>query len=101
MTVAAGNPARPIMNINEYYQRREKLQIQEACEYAHTIKERYNRLPVPEDFHEFFFLFLERDPAKYGNIPVKQQVGKYHDDYLKSNPTFKSFDEFLKHCRLK
>ncbi len=99
-TVVAGNPAKPIMNIDEYYRKRQKVQIKEACEYAKAIREKHNRLPVPEDFGEFFFLFIEREPIKFKGIPVKKQTGKYYDNFLKSKPYFKDFNSFLKYSNL-
>jgi serine acetyltransferase len=99
-TVVAGNPARPIMGIEEYYEKRKKVMLEEACIYARAIYNRYKRLPVPDDFREFFFFFIERDPKKFGNVPVKLQVGKYYDEFLKSKPRFSSFEEFLRYSNI-
>jgi acetyltransferase-like isoleucine patch superfamily enzyme len=99
-TVAAGNPAKPIMSIEEYFRKREGLMLEEARRYAQAIFNRYRRLPVPEDFKEFFFLFIERDPAKFKGIPVKMQLGKYYQEFLESKPYFDSFEDFLKYCNL-
>ncbi|OPY67932.1 MAG: Galactoside O-acetyltransferase [Syntrophorhabdaceae bacterium PtaU1.Bin034] len=96
-SVAAGNPMRVIMTMEEYYKKREEKQVQEASEYARAIYERYNRQPVPEDFKEFFDLFLERDPAKFGGIPVRKQVGRHYRKFMSSQPVFRSFEEFLGH----
>lgn len=98
--VAAGNPAKPIMSIEEYYKKREKRMVEEACRYAHAIYHRYDRLPVPEDFREFFFLFVKRDPTEFKNIPVEMQLGKYYKEFLGTKPFFDSFEDFLKHCNL-
>lgn len=99
-SVAAGNPARVIMGIEEYYGKRQKRYMQEAAVYARAIYKRFGRLPTPGDFREFFDLFIERDPAKFGTIPVKAQMGKHYEEFLNSKPLFKSFDEFLEYSNL-
>lgn len=99
-TVVAGNPARPVMTLDRYYEKREKMQLAEARVWARAIRERYGRLPVPDDFTEFFHLFLKRDPAEFGGIPVKMQVDKYYNEFLQSKPFFNSFEDFLRYCDL-
>lgn len=99
-TVAAGNPARPIMSIEEYYEKRKGAQLREAQGWARAIFEKHGRLPVPDDFSEFFELFLKRDPRSFGKIPVMLQVGKHYRDFLESKPMFDSFEDFLRSCGL-
>ncbi len=99
-TIAAGNPARPISSVEEYYEKRISVQAREAGVWAQAIFERKGRLPVPDDFTEFFELFLQRDPAKFGNIPVRLQVGKHYREFLQSKPDFDSFEDFLRSCGL-
>lgn len=99
-SVAGGNPAKPIMGIEEYYGKRKKLILEEAYKYAWSIYDRYKRLPIPEEFREFFYLFMERDPAKFGKVPVEMQVGKYYKEFLESKPYFNSFEEFLRYCKI-
>ncbi len=99
-TVVGGNPAKVIMTIDDYYARREGLMVEEARAFACAIRDRYGRMPVPDDFKEFFDLFLERDPGKFGRIPVKKQVGRYYDEFMRSKPLFPSFEAFLSYCGL-
>ncbi len=99
-TVVAGNPARPVMTIDRYYEKREKQQLSEARTWARAIHARYGRLPEPDDFTEFFHLFLKRDPAAFGSIPVRLQVDRYYDEFLQSRPMFNSFEDFLRYCDL-
>jgi hypothetical protein len=98
--VVAGNPARMIMTIDEYEKKRERQMMAEACEYASAINKRYGRLPVQDDFKEYFFLFLERNPEKFGRLPVEMQCGRWYNEFLKSRPRFGSFEEFLRVCGL-
>lgn len=104
--VAAGNPAEPVMSLQNYYEKRRREYLGEAVEYAKSIQNQYGRKPVTEDFVEFFPLFLERD---YSNIrPEFQQrltdgemlPDSEVDRFLQTNPTFDSFDDFLEYCDL-
>lgn len=55
--VAAGNPCRPIMTIEEYHNKRINAQLNEATELVKKYRERYNREPNDKALHEFFWLF--------------------------------------------
>lgn len=46
--VYAGNPAKKIITVREFYEKRFKLQIEEAKMLAQKYYERYNRFPEPE-----------------------------------------------------
>jgi acetyltransferase-like isoleucine patch superfamily enzyme len=99
-TVVGGNPAKVIMDIGDYSTKRDSAQVDEARVLACAIRERYGRLPVPDDFKEFFELFLERDPRKFGRIPVAMQTGRYYEQFMQSKPLFPSFEAFLESCKL-
>ena len=76
--------------------KRKLRHIDEAIDYARSIKERFDRLPVPCDFWEEFPLFLKReeDPE---DIPVRYQLGDSYNYYRKNHvPRYDSFSEFLK-----
>lgn len=74
-SVAAGSPAKVICSIDEYYAKRKKKSVEEAFEYARSIKERFHRRPVPADFWEEFPLFVSGDEIeKYQQIPIYQQI---------------------------
>lgn len=94
-SVAGGNPAKVICSLDEYYKKRVKAQLVEASKQAKLIEKRLKRKPRPEDFRELFYLFLERDKAKFGFIPVNYQIGDYMEEFLTSTPEFNSFEEFL------
>lgn len=51
--VIAGNPARVIMNLEDYHDKRVAKQLEEAVELAHSYKEKYLVEPPKEAFHEF------------------------------------------------
>lgn len=97
-SVAAGCPAKVICTIEEYYQKRQEKCIEEAFEYARSIKSAYGREPVPADFWEEFPLFMTgKDIGKYPEIPVKKQLGEAYDIWVSNHKApFKSFEEFIK-----
>lgn len=55
--VAAGNPAKVIMSIEDYYEKRKKKQYKEAVELVQLYRERYGKEPDEKALHEFFWLF--------------------------------------------
>ena len=99
-TVVGGIPAKKIYTIDEYYKVRKSKYIEEAKIYARSIKKNFKRMPVPEDFKEFFPLFLERDESKFGNIPVKFQTRHGFNVFMKSKPVYSSFEGFLKDANI-
>lgn len=102
-SVAVGCPAKVICSLEDYYKKRKIVCVEEAFEYARSIKERYNRMPIPSDFWEEFPLFVSGNEVdKYPEIPIKRQLGKAYDNWSKEHKAdFNSFDEFLKAAGLK
>ena len=52
--VVAGNPARVIMSLEEYHQKRIKAQEQEAEEMVREYRAVYGKDPEEKDLREFF-----------------------------------------------
>lgn len=57
--VAAGNPCKVIMSLEEYYGKRKAAQVQEATELVRLYRERYGKEPDEKALHEFFWLFSD------------------------------------------
>lgn len=55
--VAAGNPVKIIMTLEEYYEKRRKAQLSEAKDLVNNYRKRYNREPDDKALDEFFWLF--------------------------------------------
>jgi acetyltransferase-like isoleucine patch superfamily enzyme len=95
-SVAVGAPAKVVGTIEEYYEKRKKLQVEEALAYARSIKERFNRRPRIDEFWEEFPLFLNGDDD-CPEIRIKKQLGPAYERFKKNNkPVFNGFDDFLK-----
>ena len=63
--VAAGVPAKILMTLDQYHEKRKKAQIYEAAELVELYIERYGKDPDDRALDEFFWLF-ENDPI---NLP--------------------------------
>jgi len=98
-SVVVGTPAKVICTVEEYYRKRCEKSIEEAFVYARSIKERYGRIPVIEDFWEEFPLFINGDEMdKYPMINYKKQLGRAKEKWKKNHKAlFRNFDDFLEH----
>lgn len=76
--VAAGNPCRVIMTLDEYYEKRKRVQEHEAAELVRNYRQRYGKEPDAHALREFFWLFCDGDTA----LPdCWEEVMKLHDNY--------------------
>lgn len=67
--VAVGNPARKIMSLEEYHQKRIAVQYAEASELVRNYREVYGKEPNDTALAEFFWLFCNDD----SNLPDIQE----------------------------
>ena len=99
-SIAAGAPCKVIVSLDDYYKKRKKECVNEALEFARSIKERYNRKPVLSDFREEYSLYV--DGSNINDYPeqiefIKNQLGASYDNYVQHHKAiYSSFDEFLK-----
>lgn len=96
-SIAVGTPCKVVMTLEDYYQKRLKKSESEALDYARSIKERYDRTPIPADFWEEFIWFVSGNEVdKYPDIPIRKQLGLSYDDYIKNHKAkYASFNDFL------
>ena len=104
--VAAGNPAKLIMRVEEYRQKRREAQLHEAEELYRCYTKRTGKIPPMAEFDEFFWLFQKRDrnALTQGQIAKMKCVGKYEEaiaQYLSTEPMFDGYDAFLEYMRQK
>ncbi len=60
-SVAVGNPARVVMSLEDYYEKRKKAQIEEASALVREYRKVYGCDPSEADLSEFFWLFTDDD----------------------------------------
>lgn len=96
-SIAGGVPAKVICSIEEYYKKRKVLCIEEAYEYARSIRERLGREPMPKDFWEEFPLFVNSNNiSEYNEIPIKKQLGVHYNKWLHNHKSpYNGIDDFL------
>lgn len=101
--VAVGTPARVVCSLEEYYNKRKSKYIEEAFEYARSIREGFKREPIIEDFFEEFPLFINGiESDKYlDRLPIKQQYGKSYGEFVKKHKAvFKDFEDFINQSKV-
>lgn len=101
--VAVGSPAKPIMSLDEYWQRRKAKQYEEAVQLVLEYKKRYDVYPPKEKLPAYFYLFEPRSRESIENNSVfKSRLelgGNYKeclDNFMCSEPLFDSYESFLK-----
>lgn len=102
-SVYAGSPARKIMTITEYLEKREALQFAEAREMAILYRQRFDRKPPMEEFEEYFMLFCSEEAARnHPRFRSQMATGAGLEEsvaYMRSNPPmFAGYEAFLDAC---
>ena len=101
--VAAGNPCRVIMNLDEYYHKRKNAQYHEAEELVRLYRERYDNEPPENVLHEFFWLFCNNPEKLTALYKSMMQLGGNeilsNQRMLENKSRFKDMNEFLNSIR--
>lgn len=102
-SVYAGCPAIKIMSLDEFHDKRQKVQLEEAKELAVAYFERFGHKPDREVFHEYFMLFSdESDFEETKTFSDKMDLclnrGASMDWLNEHKAVFGSYDEFLEYC---
>ena len=102
-SVYAGVPAKKIMTIQEFLEKREEKQLEEAKAIAIAYRQRMGKEPPREVFSEYFMLFCNADEA-IGNTKFRSQMatGMGYEASVaymrKHTPMFSSYEDFLREC---
>ena len=102
--VVAGNPAKPIIRVEDYYKKRLEAQLSEAEELYRCYVLRMKKIPPKEAFSEFFWLF-EKKNEKLDWFEEKQMrnVGNFEKSmevFMNRQPVFDRYDAFVE-CMMK
>lgn len=104
-SVVAGNPAKVICSIEDYYKKRKKEQLKEATEMTIEYYNKYNEWPSKKTLREFIFLFEKRS-NNIINDDVFNEIGKLVNNYdytlnkfASTKGKFTSYDDFISYCR--
>lgn len=101
-SVAVGTPAKVVCSLDEYYQKRKTLQLQEALEYGKElalVKGGYDKIGI-KDFPEEWVLFLSEEEYNNDNSihdMVKFRLKEKIDikEFLNRNRPFPDFNSFI------
>lgn len=104
--VVAGNPAKVICTIEEFYEKR--LLNEEACavQNVQLAINRIGRKPTIEEMGDAFaWMYMPRDEStlqrypQFFNLPGNDQ-SKFKKDFMESNQKYKSYEEFISSLNL-
>ena len=102
--VAAGNPCKVIMSLDEYYKKRKSAQLTEAKELAQLYIERYGKEPDEKAFHEFFWLFSDANdklPECWSSMMKLGENYAYTMERFRENKKqFKNMNDFLNKIKM-
>lgn len=97
--VAVGNPAKPVMSVEEYFHKRKNAQLQEAEQLYECYVKRMGKEPEESVFDEFFWLFRKRAELPEGKAMEKMKLlGNYemtHSHFVAEQPMFDGYEAFL------
>ena len=98
--VAAGNPCKVIIELEEYHEKRKAAQVAEAKELVELYRERFGKEPDEKALHEFFWLFTDgNDELPECWESMMKFGGNYEytkEQFRKNNKKFKDMEDFLK-----
>lgn len=99
-SIAVGIPCKVVCTLEEFHKKRQVACVEEALDYARSIKERYGRIPNVTDFWEEFPLFIDGDKVEqYPEMKevIQKQLGPMYKSYVKSHKAkYDNLSEFLK-----
>lgn len=100
-SVAVGFPAKVIMSLDEYYEKRQKQYVAETIRCAMAIYES-GREPVVEDFYDDYPAFVDARNYKEYNFNYSRQFPnkEQFENWLNVHKApFNGFEEFMAHVK--
>lgn len=101
--IYAGVPAKRLMDLDTFFEKRNEKQVEEAKKLAINYYERYGTKPTKDIFHEYFMLFEDSNSVKeqkdFNNKLKLCNTEMKSLEYMnKHKPRFSSYKEFMKYC---
>lgn len=102
-SVCAGNPAKVIMTLDQFNEKRKRLYVQDAKRNVQHFKLVHRRIPTIEELHGFSFLFLKRTDENWNEYFTSYLT---HDNdgsdiktaFFETEPIFDSYESFISFC---
>lgn len=103
--VYAGVPAKKIMSIDEFHEKRKKQQLKEAVAIVNEYYKKTGEIPNKKILREYIFLFEDRDNFNTELVDqILKDSGHYDkclDAFKNTEPMFNGYNEFLEYCKLR
>lgn len=99
--VYAGVPAKRLMSVEAFFEKRSRVQLEEARMLAVEYQKRFGKKPPEEIFHEFFPLFSSAEVSNPVFLKKTQLCGNAAETMnwlAQSRGQFSGFDEFIQYC---
>ena len=101
--VVAGNPAKVICTLEDFYLKRKSMLVKDAFRLANIIRKEKGREPLAHEIG-FPFLYLERDldvlEKNWPNMKVSgDNIDEIKKDFLNTQPIFRNFEHFLQESK--
>ena len=97
--VAAGNPCKVVMSLDDYYKKRKAAQVKEATELVKLYRARRHEEPRESALHEFFWLFSDEPdelPEIWKNMNKLIGNEEFSKDIMRGHSkTFRDMSAFL------
>lgn len=100
-SVYAGNPAKKIMSLNEFYAKRKEKQLAEAVAYANAYHDRYGKEVPAGKLDEYFFLFSTSTSCDLyrRKVELMGNETKTLEKLDAAKPPFSSYESFMAYCK--
>lgn len=102
-SVYAGNPARKIMTLEQFYEKRQSKQLEEAKRYVAFYRKRFHKDPSCSLLNEYFMLFCDEktawnEPAFKAQMEVCDNLNDTISYMQQHKPLFDGYEDFLLVC---
>lgn len=100
-SVYAGNPAKKIMSLDTYYEKRLKKQKEEATEFCIRYKENFGTWPSLNKLGEYFYLFTNKNDKKLVSVYADRLKLMENENEAIANlntPEFDGYEAFIEYC---
>ena len=101
--VVAGNPAKVIMTIDEYYHKRKKCYLLDAKRNVRHYYEKHSCYPSSNELAGFALLYMERSEENYNKyfssyLTIDNDVEDIKKCFFETKPLFESYEDFINFC---
>ena len=96
-SVAVGSPCRVICSIEQFCRKREQAYFSEIEDYARSIKERFGRVPMMEDFYDDYPIFVNGSNFDKYDYPYNVIFNDKEFELWKKNHSskYQGFEDFI------